>query len=140
LIIGKNHKGAFLTIVDRYSSFLFVEDVRGKKANNVTKYTINALAPVKKWVHTITNDNGKEFSGHEEVAEKLDCSVFFAHPYSSWERGLNEYTNKLLRQYFPKNIALTNIPIKNILKAVDKLNNRPRKKLGFKTPKQVFYQ
>lgn len=140
LIIGKNHKGAFLTIIDRYSSFLLVEDVRGKKAEKVTKHTINALAPFKKWVHTITNDNGKEFAGHETIAAKLDCSVFFAHPYSSWERGLNEYTNKLIRQYFPKNKSLLDVDIKEIVEATEKLNNRPRKKLGFKTPKQVFYQ
>ena len=140
LIIGKDHNGAFLTIIDRYSSFLLVEDVQGKKAEKVTKHTINALAPFKKWVHTITNDNGKEFAGHETIASKLNCNVFFAHPYSSWERGLNEYTNKLLRQYFPKNQSLLNIDIKERLKAVEKLNNRPRKKLGFKTPKQVFYQ
>ena len=140
LIIGKDHKGAFLTIVDRFSSFLFVEDVKGKKASQITKHTINALAPIKKWVHTITKDNGKEFAGHQTIAEKLECSVFFAHPYASWERGLNEYTNKLLRQYFPKNTSLNDIPIQRILEAVEKLNNRPRKKLGFKTPKQVFYQ
>ena len=66
--------------------------------------------------------------------------MFFAHPYSSWERGLNEYTNKLLRQYFPKNKSLLNIDFKDILEATERLNNRPRKKLGFKTPKQVFYQ
>ncbi|MDC3260135.1 IS30 family transposase, partial [bacterium] len=140
LIIGKDHKGAFLTIIDRYSSFLLVEDVKGKKAENITKHTINALAPFKKWVHTITNDNGKEFAGHQTIASKLDCKVFFAHPYSSWERGLNEYTNKLLRQYFPKNTQLNDVPLSSIHNAVERLNNRPRKILGYKTPKQVFYQ
>ena len=91
LIIGKDHKGALLTIIDRYSSYLLIEDVKGKKADMVTKMTINALAPHKKWVSTITNDNGKEFAGHEKIAKKLECDVYFAHPYSSWERGLNEY-------------------------------------------------
>jgi len=76
LIIGKNHKGAFLTMVDRYSSFLFVEDVKGKSAKIVAKHVINGLAPIKKWVHTITNDNGKEFAGHQTVSEKLECKVF----------------------------------------------------------------
>ena len=140
LIIGKNHKGALLTIIDRYSSFVFIEDVKNKEAGNVAKMTINALAPHKKWVHTITNDNGKEFTRHQKVAKKLACNVFFAHPYSSWERGLNEYTNKLIRQYFPKNKTLENIQQKYIREVIDKLNNRPRKKLGYKTPKQVFYQ
>lgn len=140
LIIGKDHKGALLTIVDRYSSFLLIEDVKGKKANMVKKMTINALAPYKKWVHTITNDNGKEFTEHQKIAEKLQCEVYFAHPYSSWERGLNEYTNKLIRQYLPKNKPLDKLEQKYILEIVNKLNNRPRKKLGFKTPKEVFYQ
>lgn len=140
LIIGGNHKGALLTIVDRYSSFLLVEDVKGKKADMVAHKTINALAPYKQWVNTITNDNGKEFAGHKRIAKKLECGVYFAHPYSSWERGLNEYTNKLLRQYFPKKTALNNVTQQEILEAVEKLNNRPRKKLNYKTPKEVFYQ
>jgi transposase, IS30 family len=140
LIIGKDHKGALLTIVDRYSSFLWIENVTGKKADNVTKMTINALAPHKKWVKTITNDNGKEFAGHKKIAAKLDCDVYFAHPYSSWERGLNEYTNKLIRQYFSKNKPLDEVNQKAIFEVVNKLNNRPRKKLGYKTPKEVFYQ
>ena len=81
--------------------------------------TIRALAPHKEWVKTITNDNGKEFAGHKSLAKKLDCDVYFAHPYSSWERGLNEYTNKLLRQYFPKNKTLKNISQNYILDVVD---------------------
>ena len=140
LIIGKDHQGALLTIVVRFSSFLLVENVGSKKADAVTKMTIRALAPHKEWVKTITNDNGKEFAGHKSLAKKLDCDVYFAHPYSSWERGLNEYTNKLLRQYFPKNKTLKNISQNYILDVVEKLNNRPRKKLGFKTPKQVYYK
>lgn len=139
LIIGKDHRGALLTIVDRHSSFLLIEDVKGKKADVVTKMTINALAPHKEWVNTITNDNGKEFAGHKKLAKKLECDVFFAHPYSSWERGLNEYTNKLIRQYFPKNKPLDNVSQSYIIEVMEKLNNRPRKKLGYKTPKQVFY-
>jgi IS30 family transposase len=106
----------------------------------ITKMTINTLATHKKWIKTITNDNGKEFAGHKKIAEKLECDVFFAHPYSSWERGLNEYTNKLIRQYFPKNKPLDTVKQNDIFEAVKKLNNRPRKKLGYKTPKQVFYQ
>jgi len=140
LIIGKDHKGSLLTIVDRFSSYLLVENIGSKKADLVTQMTIRALAPHKEWVKTITNDNGKEFAGHKSLAKKLDCDVFFAHPYASWERGLNEYTNKLLRQYFPKNKTLKNIPQLYILDVVEKLNNRPRKKLDFKTPKQVYYK
>jgi len=140
LIIGKGHKGALLTIVDRYSSFLWIADVKGKKKDAVKKATINILASHKQWVQTITNDNGKEFTEHQKIAKKLDCDVFFAHPYSSWERGLNEYTNKLIRQYFPKNQTLQNIDQTKIDQVMELLNNRPRKKLGYKTPKEVFYQ
>lgn len=140
LIVGKNHKGALLTIVDRKSCFLIVENTHGKKADIVAKKIINALAPYKAWVKTITNDNGKEFALHKKVAEKLQCDVFFAHPYCSWERGLNEYTNKLLRQYFPKNQSIKNIDAKYLNHVVELINNRPRKKLGYRTPKEVFYQ
>jgi len=76
---------------------------------------------------------------HLKIAEKLGCDVYFAHPYASWERGLNEYTNKLLRQYFPKEDPLDNVQQDQIIEAVKKLNDRPRKKLGYKTPKEVFY-
>lgn len=139
LIIGKNHQGALLSSVDRYSSFVLIEDVGGKRPAMVAKKSINALAPFKKWVRTITNDNGYEFREHKRIAEKLDCKVYFAHPYSSWERGLNEYTNKLIRQYFPKGKSLKQIEQSYIVEVMEKLNNRPRKKLGFKTPKEVFY-
>jgi len=140
LIIGKNHKGAVLTIVDRHSSFLLMADVGSKEKQAVKKATINLLASYKTHTHTITNDNGKEFAAHKSIAKKLDCQVYFAHPYASWERGLNEYTNKLIRQYFPKNQSLENIPNHKIVQVMNLLNNRPRKKLGFKTPNEVFYQ
>ena len=83
LIIGKNHKGAVLTIVDRYSSFLLMADVGGKEKQAIKKATINLLASYKAHTHTITNDNGKEFAAHKAIAEKLDCKVYFAHPYAS---------------------------------------------------------
>lgn len=139
LIIGKNSQGALLTSVDRYSSFVVIEDVGSKRSAMVAKKTINALAPFKRWICTITNDNGSEFSDHKHIAEKLECKVYFAHPYSSWERGLNEYTNKLIRQYFPKKKSLKNLDQKYIIEVMEKLNTRPRKKLGFKTPKEIFY-
>lgn len=140
LIIGKHHKGALLAIVDRYSGFVLIENVKSKEKNAVKKASINALAPFKEHVHTITNDNGKEFAQHLAIAKKLDCKVYFAPPYASWERGLSEYTNKLIRQYFPKNQTLENITQQQILNTMKLLNNRPRKKLGYKTPNEVFYQ
>ena len=138
LIIGANHKGALLTIVDRKTSFVLIEPLKSKGAVEVTKAIYNALIPYKKWAKTITSDNGKEFALHEKIAQKLELSYYFAHPYSSWERGLNEYTNKLIRQYFPKKMELDNVNISDTLLVMNKLNSRPRKIYGFKTPNYLF--
>lgn len=138
LIVGKAHKGAILTAVERKTGFLVMSKTDGKKAKSIKNKSINALAPYKQIVHTITNDNGKEFVEHQKIAKKLACNIYFAHPYSSWERGLNEYTNKLIRQYFPKSIALDQLDEREIYKVATKINNRPRKKLGYQTPMKVF--
>ena len=90
-------------------------------------------------VHTITSDNGKEFANHETIAKDLKCDFYFAHAYSSWERGTNENTNGLIRQYFPKNRDFRTITDEELIHAMKRLNNRPRKRLGFKTPNQVFF-
>ena len=97
LIIGKNNKGAILTIVDRKTRYLWMEKLSGKNAKEVAEKLTKALIPYKNMIHTITADNGKEFSEHQYVAQRLDIDFYFAHPYSSWERGLNENTNKLIR-------------------------------------------
>ena len=88
---------------------------------------------------TITSDNGREFARHELISMQLDTEFFFAHPYASWKRGLNENTNGLVRQYFPKNIDFHTITDSMLQKVMDKLNNRPRKTLGYKTPNQLFF-
>ena len=100
---------------------------------------MNTLAPYKELVHTITNDNGKEFAKHKQIGKKLLADIYFCHPYSSWERGLNEYTNKLIRQYLPKKTDLRNLNTQLLDQIANKLNNRPRKKLGYKTPMEVFF-
>ncbi|WP_444932314.1 IS30 family transposase [Microbulbifer sp. SSSA002] len=104
----------------------------------VAQATIALLEPYRDFVHTITADNGKEFALHEKIGEALDAKVYFAHPYSSWERGLNENTNGLLRQYFPKKTDFKLVDQADVEAAVERLNNRPRKMLGYKTPKQVM--
>ena len=109
-----------------------------KSAADVTRATIALLRPFKDVVHTITADNGKEFSYHEQISAALSTEVYFAHPYSSWERGLNENTNGLLRQYFPKDTDLKKVTQGEVRKAVDRLNSRPRKGLGYKTPGQLM--
>ncbi len=106
----------------------------------VTQTVLKLLRPLADQVHTLTSDNGKEFAQHEAIAEALDADFYFAHPYASWERGLNENTNGLIRQYFPKGgCDFTALTQRDIQKAMDKLNNRPRKCLGMKTPNQVFF-
>jgi IS30 family transposase len=101
-VIGANHKGALVTIVDRKSKFTLIKKINSKHADIVTQATIDLLYPLKALTHTITSDNGKEFAYHEAIANTLDTSFYFANPYHSWERGLNEHTNGLIRQYIPK--------------------------------------
>lgn len=133
-VIGKGHSGALVTIVERVTKFTLSSRVNSKSAEDVTKATIALLLPFKDVVHTITADNGKEFAYHEKISKALSADVFFAHPYSSWERGLNENTNGLLRQYFPKETDFKNVSQKEVDKAVKRLNSRPRSDLDFKTP------
>ena len=97
------------------------------------------LYSISDQVHTITSDNGKEFGNHEKIAKGLKCNFYFAHAYSSWERGTNENTNGLIRQYFPKNRDFRTITDKELIHAMKRLNNRPRKRFGYKTPNQVFF-
>jgi len=113
--------------------------VQRKTAESVSRSVRRLLEPIASKVFTLTSDNGKEFARHQEIAKALRANFYFAHPYSSWERGLNENTNGLIRQYFPKKHDFTTITEKDISMVINKLNNRPRKCLGFKTPNQVFF-
>jgi IS30 family transposase len=137
-VIGKGHSGALVTIVERVTNFTVSAQVDNKSANDVTQATIALLTPFKDVVHTITADNGKEFAYHEKISEELSADVCFAHPYSSWERGLNENTNGLLRQYFPKNTDLKTVSQMEVKRAVKRLNSRPRKNLEYKIPDQLM--
>jgi IS30 family transposase len=137
-IIGKNHKGAIVVIVERKSGFFLMKKLNGKDATALAKAVVRLLAPFKGKVFTITSDNGLEFAEHEVMAKKLEAEFYFAHPYSSWERGLNEYTNKLVRQYIPKKTSFENITDMEINEITMKINKRPRKKLGYKNPLSVF--
>ncbi len=101
--------------------------------------TIELLRPYKERVFTITADRGKEFAFHEKVAKALECDYYFAHPYSSWERGLNENTNGLIRQFFPKGSRFEELTERSVKRAKGLLNRRPRKTLGFATPTEVFF-
>ena len=100
---------------------------------------LDALTPLAAWVKTLTYDNGKEFALHEDIAEVLEAKGYFAHPYHSWERGLNENTNGLIRQYVPKGASMDDLTQIEVDSIMDSLNNRPRKCLGFRTPNQVLF-
>jgi IS30 family transposase len=137
-IIGKGHQQAIVSLTERKTRYTLMQKVKRKTAQCVANAIINLLSPFSEYVHTMTSDNGKEFADHKNIADKLNAEFYFAHPYASWERGLNENTNGLIRQYFPKDRDFTTITQKEINQAMHKLNNRPRKCLGMKTPNQVF--
>ena len=138
-VIGKNHKGALVTLVDRNSKFTLIKKVDSKHAHGVTQAIIEMLSPIKNLIHTITADNGKEFSYHEEIAKVLNIKFYFCDPYASWQRGLNEHTNGLIREYIPKKSEFDKISRTEIVDIQNRLNNRPRKILEYKTPNEIFF-
>lgn len=138
LICGGFHQGFAVTAVERKSGFSLIHKIDNRKSLTVKKAVINLLSPYRDYVHTITSDNGSEFVEHETISSKLEADYFFCDPYSSWQRGLNEYTNKLYRQYIPKRSNIKLIDTKDIISFQTSINTRPRKKLGYKTPSEVF--
>jgi IS30 family transposase len=138
LVIGAGQKQALVTMNERTSRYSLIAHVPFKTAQAVSDAMIDLLKPFADCVHTLTTDNGKEFAQHERIASALDADFFFAHPYSSWERGANENMNGLIRQFFPKKMVFDCIRKKDIANAMHRLNHRPRKCLGFKTPHEVF--
>lgn len=138
-IIGKNHCGVIASLVERKTQFTVLTAPKTKKAETVRQFIERALAPHQDRVHTITYDNGLEFAEHQKMAKTLSAKIFFAHPYASWERGLNENTNGLIRQYLPKSMTLNKVTQKELQYIMDRLNHRPRKSLGFKTPYELFF-
>ena len=139
-IVGPENKGAILTATERLTGFLLMKKLpEGKNAKSLAKELFYMLVPYKNFVHSITSDNGTEFYQHKWIAKMLDTKYYFAHPYSSWERGLNEYTNKLIRQYVPKKEKFTNYSNKDIEIFQHKINRRPRKLLNFENPKNKFF-
>lgn len=138
LIIGKDHKGAIVTLTERFTKLTVLKRVHTKDAEEVKSAIINTLSAFAPCSHTLTLDNGKEFAKHEEIKEKLGIKVYFAHPYSSWERGLNENTNGLIRQYLPKKSIFENVSEEELQRIISQLNLRPRKSLGFASPAEAF--
>jgi len=137
-IIGRNHQAAIVSLVERQSKLTRLAKVARNTAQLVTPAVTAQLQPLV--VKTITSDNGREFAGHRQIGHKLKADFYFAHPYHSWERGVNENTNGLVRQYFPKKSEFSKINDKQVKKVEERLNNRPRKTLGYKTPNEVFFK
>lgn len=137
-VIGKGHKGVLVTLADRVSKKTLIGRAPSKHASVVTDVIIDLLQSEKGRLKTITFDNGKEFAYHAQIKKILEVDTYFAHPYHSWERGLNENHNGLIRQYLPKGMALDKVTDEEITLIQNKLNNRPRKLLGYKTPNEVY--
>ena len=132
-IIGGGHKGAIVSLVDRYSKYTKLFLVENKRAEVVTEAMVQGMQNLKHWLKTFTSDNGKEFAYHQKITQALGVDVYFATPYHSWERGLNEHTNGLVRQYFPKKTKFDTLTQAQVLAVEKKLNARPREVLRNKT-------
>jgi transposase, IS30 family len=137
-IVGKGHRSAMATMTERKSLYTVITLLGHRGADHVAERILNDMQGLL--CRTITFDNGREFAGHQKIAERLGAKVYFANPYSAWERGCNENANGLIRQYLPKSTPLDQTSHDQAKDIQNKLNNRPRKKLKFKTPNEVFLQ
>ena len=137
-VIGKGRKSALLTMVERKTLYTVIVRLTGKRSDLLAQAAINGMRHLKHNVKTITLDNGLEFAGHEEIAASLEADIYFAHPYASWERGINENTNGLIRQYFPKGTDFNEVTDEEISHVMDRLNNRPRATRGYRSPNELF--
>lgn len=139
-IIGARHRGAILSVVERKSKLTLLSLLESKNALVVKRALVELMLPLLGLLFTMTVDNGKEFSEHKAIAALLKVAIYFAHPYASWERGLNENTNGLVRQYFPKKTDFRLLTQAEVKAVETRLNHRPRKTLGYRTPFEVFYK
>lgn len=140
-ITGKGHQGYIATLVERKSYFLAAGLMTDKRPETCNKAILEAFGEIQnRSIKSITFDNGSEFCQHKILQEGLECKVYFADPYSAWQRGINEHTNGLLRRYFSKKMNFKNLTQNDVDEVVNKLNNMSRKSLGYKTPYEVFYK
>ena len=133
-------KDSVITLVERRTGFTLIGKVRALTVEEVTRVTIELIRRHPGRFLTITSDNGTEFHGYEKIERETGVRFYFATPHHSWERGTNENTNGLLRQYLPKRTSMANLDQADCDEVAYKLNQRPRKRLGFNTPNQVFLQ
>ena len=137
-VMGKMNKSSVVTLVERVSRYTAIIKVNSKEASVVAQEIIDRIKSSSLPVSTITGDNGTEFSDHAKISQELGIDFYFTHPYSSWEKGTNENTNGLIRQYFPKGTDFRLIGADVIAKVEKALNDRPRKCLGFQKPAQIL--
>jgi transposase, IS30 family len=137
-IIGARHHQAIVSLSERKSGLTLLRKVSAKTSAAVSRAITAMLAPYKGLVHTITFDNGLEFAEHEHIDQALGSTSYFAKPYCSWQRGSNENTNGLVRQYIPKSRPLSDVTDQQIQFIENRLNTRPRKRLNFKAPLQAI--
>ena len=138
-VIGKGRRGGLVTLVDRKSGFALVKLIKQIRSRHVAGAIRRATETLPGGLkHTLTLDNGKEFAAHQAITQRTGLDVYFARPYHSWERGSNEHFNGLLRQYFPKGTDFTRISPREVRHVLNQLNDRPRKRLGYKTPREVL--
>ena len=139
LIVGAGQSGYIMTLVCRTSRLLIAKKCTKKEAELVADCIIDSLLDMpESWVNTLTFDNGTEFFAHKKMATALNADVYFAQPYSPWQRGTNENTNGLIRRYLPKGTSFKHLTQKHLDIIVEQINNRPRKCLGYKTPNEIF--
>jgi IS30 family transposase len=138
-VIGRQGGEVLVTLVERKTRLSLIGLAINKTAQAVKETILALLRPLMDQVKTLTYDNGKEFAYHKAISAALNSEAYFAHPYHSWERGLNENTNGLIRQYLPKKMDFKSVAEEDVRQIQNKLNNRPRKCLGFKTPNQLFF-
>ena len=139
-ITGRVSYGYIATLVERRSSYLAAARILNRRSETLTLAVLEAYGAIpNSLIHTITLDNGPEFYQFAHLDEALKCKIFFADPYSAWQRGANENTNGLLRQIFPRKTSFKDLCQNHIDSVVDMLNHRPRKRLGYHTPHEVFH-
>ena len=137
-VIGKGRNSALLTMVERKTLYTVIIRLTGKRADLLAAAAVQGMRHLKDRVNTITLDNGLEFAGHEAIAKGLEADIYFAHPYASWERGINENANGLIRQYFPKGTDFNTVSEAEIEYVTNRLNNRPRATRGHRSPNELF--
>ena len=137
-VLGKGRSNALLTLVEHKTLYTVIVRLDSKRSEALAQAAIRGLKPLKSKIKTITLDNGLEFANHEDIARGLATDIYFAHSYAPWQRGINENTNGLIRQYFPKGTDFSQVSDEEIQYVMDRLNNRPRKTRGGRSPNELF--